>query len=47
MAVEALKELTGAGESLAGRLVLYDALSSRFRTIRLAKDPDCPVCSGA
>ncbi|PWR20780.1 HesA/MoeB/ThiF family protein [Zavarzinia compransoris] len=46
MAVEALKELTGAGDSLAGRLVLYDALSTRFRTLRLAKDPACPVCSG-
>lgn len=46
MAVEALKELTGAGQSLAGRLLLYDALSTRFRTIRLARDPACPVCGG-
>lgn len=46
MAVEALKELVGMGESLAGRLVLYDALHSRFRTLRLAKDPACPVCGG-
>ncbi|MCF4165466.1 molybdopterin-synthase adenylyltransferase MoeB [Zavarzinia compransoris] len=46
MAVEALKELTGAGESLAGRLLLYDALSTRFRTLRLARDPACPVCGG-
>lgn len=46
MAVEALKELTGAGESLAGRLLLYDALSTRFRSLRLARDPACPVCGG-
>lgn len=46
MAVEALKELVGMGESLAGRLVLYDALYTRFRTLRLAKDPACPVCGG-
>jgi len=46
MAVEALKELTGIGDTLAGRLVLYDALSTRFRTLRLHRDPACTVCSG-
>ncbi|MFA5120180.1 ThiF family adenylyltransferase [Zavarzinia sp.] len=46
MAVEALKELLGIGDGLAGRLVLYDALSARFRTLRLHRDPACPVCSG-
>lgn len=46
MAVEALKELAGVGDSLCGRLVLYDALGTRFRTIRLHRDPACTVCAG-
>jgi adenylyltransferase/sulfurtransferase len=46
-AAEALKVLTGAGETLAGRLLLLDALTMQVRTIRLAKDPACPVCSTA
>ena len=33
-----------AGDSLAGRLILYDALGATFRTIRLPKDPDCALC---
>ena len=44
-AAEALKLLTGAGETLAGRLLLIDALTMQVRTIRLAKDPACAVCS--
>jgi len=44
-AAEALKVLTGAGETLAGRLLLLDALTMQIRTIRLEKDPACPVCS--
>lgn len=44
-AAEALKLLTGAGETLAGRLLLLDALAMQVRTIRLAKDPACSVCS--
>jgi adenylyltransferase/sulfurtransferase len=46
-ALEVIKEITGAGDSLAGRLLLYDALSSEFRTIRLRRDPSCPACSQA
>jgi molybdopterin-synthase adenylyltransferase len=41
---EALKLITGAGETLTGRLLLIDALAMQVRTIRLAKDPACPVC---
>jgi len=44
-ALEAIKEITGAGTSLAGRILLYDALSARIRTIRLPKDPACPACA--
>ncbi len=43
-AVEVLKELLGLGDSLAGKLVIYDALSATSRTIILPKDPGCPVC---
>jgi molybdopterin-synthase adenylyltransferase len=46
-AVEVLKELLGLGESLDGTLLLYDALRTRFHTIRIAKDPDCPTCADA
>ncbi len=43
-ATEALKLLLGIGESLVGRLLLVVALSSRFRTVRLERDPACPAC---
>lgn len=43
-ATEALKEILGLGDSLAGRLVLYDALASEFRSFKAAKDPECPTC---
>jgi rhodanese-related sulfurtransferase len=43
-ATEAIKLVTGIGESLAGRLLLYDALRMTFRTITLPRDPECPVC---
>ncbi|WP_018632507.1 HesA/MoeB/ThiF family protein [Neomegalonema perideroedes] len=46
MAVEALKLLSGAGEPLDGRMLLYDGLDARMRVVGLAKRPDCPVCSG-
>ena len=36
-----------AGESLAGRLLLLDALSMNFRTLRVPRDPSCPVCRSA
>ena len=47
MALEAIKLITGAGAALAGRLMLYDALAAETRTVRVAGDPDCPVCGGA
>jgi adenylyltransferase/sulfurtransferase len=43
-ATEAIKLLTGMGEPLVGRLVLYDALRLRFREIALPRDSECPVC---
>jgi adenylyltransferase/sulfurtransferase len=43
-AVEAIKLILGAGESLAGRLLLFDALAMSFRTVKLRWDPACPVC---
>ncbi|GAB3516863.1 molybdopterin-synthase adenylyltransferase MoeB [Pseudoxanthomonas daejeonensis] len=42
---EAIKLLLGIGESLAGRLLQFDALAMRFRELRLAPDPDCAVCA--
>jgi len=44
---EALKVLLGIGETLAGRLVLFDALETEFTELKLRRDPNCPVCSGA
>ena len=41
---EAIKVLTGIGEPLVGRLMVYDALEMSYRTIKVRKDPDCPVC---
>ncbi|HEX5386234.1 MAG TPA: molybdopterin-synthase adenylyltransferase MoeB [Gemmatimonadales bacterium] len=43
-ALEAIKWVTGVGESLVGRLLLFDALRVRFRELRVSKDPECPVC---
>lgn len=43
-ALEALKLLIGIGESLSGRLLLFDALAADWRTIRLKRDPGCEVC---
>lgn len=43
-ALEALKLLAGFGEPLVGRLLLIDALSSRFREMRIRRDPDCGCC---
>jgi len=45
-AVEAVKLITGGGESLDGRLLLYDALLAETQVIRLAKRPGCPGCGG-
>lgn len=43
-AVEVLKEIIGIGDSLAGHLVLYDALLARTRKVKLKRDPKCPSC---
>jgi len=45
-ALEALKLLIGIGDSLSGRLLLFDALAAQWRSIRLGRDPGCPTCSG-
>ncbi|AHJ68022.1 Molybdopterin biosynthesis MoeB protein [Granulibacter bethesdensis] len=45
-ATEVIKELCGMGESLSGRLLIWEALAGRFRTIRLPRDPHCPSCGG-
>lgn len=44
MAVEAIKHLTGAGTTLQGQMMIYDALYGENRTIRLKKRADCPIC---
>lgn len=46
MAVEAIKQITGAGDTLAGRLLIYDALYAQTRTIAIKPRKDCPVCAG-
>ncbi len=43
-ATEVLKEILGIGETLAGRLLIWDALATKFRTIRLRADPHCASC---
>lgn len=47
MALEAIKIITGAGEPLLGRLLIYDALDGETRTVRIGVDPGCPVCGAA
>lgn len=44
MASEAIKYLTGAGQGLQGRLMIYDALYSETRVIAVTRDPNCPCC---
>jgi molybdopterin/thiamine biosynthesis adenylyltransferase len=43
-ALEVLKEITGAGESLAGQILNFDALDTRFRLAKLRRDPACALC---
>jgi len=43
-AIEALKLILGIGESLAGRLLIFDALPMEFRMVKLRRDPKCPLC---
>jgi adenylyltransferase/sulfurtransferase len=44
---EALKILLGIGDTLAGRLLLFDALDASFTELKLRRDPACPACSDA
>jgi adenylyltransferase/sulfurtransferase len=41
---EALKLIVGAGETLVGRLIHFDALKMKFREFKLRRDPECPIC---
>jgi adenylyltransferase/sulfurtransferase len=43
-AMETIKLILGAGDILAGRLLLFDALGMKFRELKLRKNPDCPMC---
>jgi adenylyltransferase/sulfurtransferase len=43
-ATEAVKIILGTGESLSGRLLLYDSLGMKFRELKLRRNPECPVC---
>ena len=43
-ALETIKLILGAGDTLIGRLVLFDALKLKFRELKLRKDPECPLC---
>jgi adenylyltransferase/sulfurtransferase len=45
MALEVIREISGFGETLAGRLLIFDALGGRMRHVALPKDPACPSCS--
>jgi molybdopterin/thiamine biosynthesis adenylyltransferase/rhodanese-related sulfurtransferase len=42
---EAIKVITGVGDSMIGSLIIYDALEMSFRKIKVRKDPNCPLCS--
>lgn len=44
-AMEAIKMISGVGQSLVGRLLILDAWEMQWREMKLAKDPECPVCS--
>src|SRR5437762_7057107 len=44
-ATEVIKLVTGAGEPLVGRLLLYEALGATFTELKVRRDPECPVCS--
>jgi len=44
-AIEVVKLVTGSGEPLIGRLLLYEALSTTFTDLKVRRDPDCPICS--
>jgi adenylyltransferase/sulfurtransferase len=46
-AAEAMKLIVGMGTPLVGRVLVLDALDMEWRTLKLRKDPQCPVCAGA
>ena len=46
-ATEVIKELLGIGESMSGQLLVYDALGTQFRRIKVKRDPGCPLCGEA
>jgi molybdopterin/thiamine biosynthesis adenylyltransferase len=46
-AAETIKLMAGVGESLSGRLLMFDALRAEWRSVRVPKDPDCAVCAAA
>ncbi len=46
-ALEVIKEIAGTGESLAGHLLIYEALTTEFRKVRLKRDPACELCAQA
>jgi adenylyltransferase/sulfurtransferase len=41
---EAIKVITGIGEPIVGRLMIYDALEMNYRSVKVRKDPECPIC---
>ena len=43
-ALEVIKEITGIGDTMAGRLLIYEALNTRFRTVSFKPDPACTLC---
>ena len=43
-AMETIKLILGRGDSLVGRLLLFDALAMKFRELKLRKNPNCPMC---
>lgn len=45
IALEAVKEITGAGDGMRGQMLIYDALYTETRKIKLARRSDCPICS--
>ena len=47
MALEAVKVITGAGEPLTGRLLIYDGLAGEARTVRIGADPGCEICGAS
>jgi molybdopterin/thiamine biosynthesis adenylyltransferase len=44
-ATEVVKLVTGAGDPLVGRLLLYEALGASFTELKVRRDPQCPICS--